>query len=157
MKSLNITVGAIRCAILVSLALGFSQASRADNCSGYAAEVNKSHEQIELSTGNVMSSFTGYDIVTSDDDPNSNGEMGECYGSWLATSDGKSRGAGFCAFKDKDGDTEYVQWEANATEGTWKDVGGTGKWAGKRNSGWTKVVARDDKRTLLRWGGTCEQ
>jgi len=157
MDSLERTVMVMRWAAVVFLALGFSQTSRADNCSGYAAEVIKSYEQIELSQGNVMSAFSGYDIVTSDDEPNSQGELGDCYGTWLVTSDGTSRGGGFCAFKDKDGDTEYVQWEANAQAGTWKDVGGTGKWAGKHNAGWTKVVARDDKRTLLRWGGTCEQ
>ncbi|HTS54684.1 MAG TPA: hypothetical protein VMH26_15535, partial [Burkholderiales bacterium] len=73
------------------------------------------------------------------------------------TSDGKSRGWGFCAYKDKDGDTEYIQWESTPQSGMWKDVGGTGKWAGMRSSGWTKMVAQDGKMSLFKWGGNCQQ
>ena len=156
MESLQKAVNAVRCAMAVSLAVGYSQVSAADNCSGYDAEVNKSYEQIELSKGNVVSSFTNHSIITSQDYPIANGEMGECYGTWLVTTEGLSMGSGFCAWKDKDGDTEYAQWEANAEAGTWKDLGGTGKWAGKHYSGWSKMAAKDGKMSLVRWGGNCK-
>jgi hypothetical protein len=74
----------------------------------------------------------------------------------LVTTDGQSRGSGFCAWKDKDGDTEYAQWEVNAEGWKWKDVGGTGKWAGVHYSGWMKPVAQDGKMSLFRWGGNCK-
>jgi hypothetical protein len=157
MGSLDQAVKGLRYVAVIALALGISQETRADNCSGYEAEVNKSYEQIELSKGNVMSTFTSYSVITSDDYPDANGETGECYGTWLVTSDGKSRGSGFCAWKDKDGDTEYAQWEATPQGGTWKDVGGTGKWTGKLSSGWNKMVTRDGKLSLIKWGGNCRQ
>ena len=157
MGSLRRAIRALPCAMVVLLGLGLCQASHADNCSGYIAEFNNSYDQsLELVQANLMNSFNSYDIMTSNDYPNYNGQMGECHGAWLVTSDGKSSGTGSCAFSDKDGDTEYVQWESSTEGGTWKHVGGTGKWVGKHNSGWTKLLARDHKRTLLQWGGTCQ-
>jgi len=154
MESLR-TVQALQSAVLVSLALGFSQAYGADNCSGSTVALDKSYEERDLSNGNVMSSFIGYDVIGSDD--GFNADMKNCHGTWLVSFDGKSKGGGYCAFKGKDGDTEYVEWEATPQGGTWSDMGGTGKWASKHNSGWTKEVAREGQMALIQWGGTCER
>jgi len=158
MKLRGTSIRTLQCAAALSLGLACSQVSRADNCSGYIAEVNRSYEQsLELNKTNRMSSFTSYDIITSGDNPNFDGRMGECHGTWLVMSNGDPKGGAYCAFTDKDGDTAYVQWEVTAQGGTWKGVGGTGKWADNVSAGWTKRVARDDKRTLLQWGGICQQ
>jgi hypothetical protein len=156
MESLR-TVQALQCAVMVSLGLGISQAYGADDCSGGTAALDKSHEERDLANGNVMSSFIGYDVIGSDEDSSSNADMTNCHSTWLVSFDGKSKGGGYCAFKDKDGDTEYVEWEATPHGGTWRDMGGTGKWASKHNSGWTKEVAREGQMALIQWGGTCER
>src|SRR5262249_51185400 len=103
----------------------------------------------------VMRSFTSYDIITSNDDPAANGRLGECRGTWLVSAGGVPTGHGYCSFQDKDGEVEYIQWDTSPSGGTWKGVGGTGKWADRANSGWTKLIAHDANRTLLQWGGTC--
>ena len=150
------TVIVLSCHVLVLLGLKVAHAAPADNCTGFIAEVNRAYEQsLEVGNAGRVNSFTSYDIVTSDA-PEINGELGECRGTWVA-SDGKYTGGGYCSFKDKDGDTQYLRWEASFPVGTWRSVGGTGKWADNNNSGWIRLVTRDDKRTLLQWGGTCEK
>lgn len=105
----------------------------------------------------MLSSFSDYIIRSSDNWPADNGTTGECHGSWLDTPDGKSRGWGYCLFKDKDGDTESAAWEwPSPAGGTWRVTGGTGKFAGKTDSGWAKALVRDGKMALVQWGATCD-
>lgn len=128
----------------------------ADNCTGYDVLVNKSYEKMELDKGNVLSHFSSYSIVTSDNWPMVNGTTGECSGSELSTPDGASKSRGYCLRKDKDGDIMTIAWEwpSNAG-GTWVQTSGTGKFAQIKGSGWAKPYVSDGKMEMVQWGGNC--
>jgi hypothetical protein len=71
--------------------------------------------------------------------------------------DGKTQQTGYCARRDKDGDTTSISfyWPPGADKGEWKSTGGTGKFAGKQGSGWAQVVLADGKNLVVKWGGDC--
>jgi hypothetical protein len=140
-------------------ALGLADARAADNCSGYDVLVNQHSDTLELAKDHTLTTSIDYSIVTTDD-PKSiyNMATGRCTGTFLVMPGGKVAGAGFCLRKDKDGDTESLAWElpADSDKGTWKMTGGTGKFAGKTDSGWWQPAVNDGKMTVTRWGGTCK-
>ncbi len=86
-----------------------------------------------------------------------NALTGECAGTVLQTEDGKTQAAGFCARRDKDGNTQSISWRQapGADKGEWRATGGTGKFAGKNDTGWFQNVLTDGKAGLVKWGGEC--
>jgi len=82
---------------------------------------------------------------------------GECAGTVLQTEDGKIQQVGYCSRHDKDGDTQSISFQQapGADKGEWKTTGGTGKFAGKVNSGWFQPVLMDGKSSVVKWGGDC--
>ena len=127
----------------------------ADNCSGHFNNVTQSLSTIEAGKDHVLTSFIFHSITNSENSLNN--AAGECSGYALTTPDGKTRLAGACARKTKDGGSFSDIWvkEPGAERGTWKMSGGTGALAGKTWSGWWQVVFEDGKMTLGKWGGTC--
>lgn len=127
----------------------------ADNCSGHFNNVTHSLSTIEAGKDHVLTSFIFHSITNSENSLNN--ATGECSGYALTTPDGKTRLAGACARKTKDGGSFSDIWvkEPNAERGTWKMSGGTGALAGKTWSGWWQVVLEDGKLTLGKWGGNC--
>ncbi len=113
--------------------LGLANVGRAaDNCSGISV-------QVVMHTGNA--------VVNLNDDHNAPGHMavGSCDAGTLR-----------CTFKDKDGDT----WTTDeSVAGTWKTVGGTGKYAKSKFSGWSKTirteVGPEGMIYIGMWGGEC--
>ena len=65
---------------------------------------------------------------------------------------------GYCARRDKDGDTQSISWHSapGADKGVWKSTGGSGKFAGKQDSGWFQGTVSDGKMSVSKWGGTCK-
>lgn len=128
----------------------------ADNCNGRFSNVTISAEVLEVGKGHTVTYFVARGSATSDNSPH-NG-VGECGGYALATPDGKVRMAGVCARKDKDGNSWSDEWglDAGADKGWWRMSGGTGTFAGKKNSGWWQPVAEDGKTTMGHWGGNCQ-
>jgi hypothetical protein len=151
------TAKVLQCGVLASLLLGLSQVSWAASCAGHDVLVNKSAATMEVAKGHSVTSFTSYSIVTSDY-PAFDGTTGECSGLVLTTPDGASRMSGYCARKDKDGDTYSIEFHMapGAERGAWKWLGGTGKFAGKtNNSGWFQGVINDGNMSMSNWGGNC--
>jgi len=141
----------------LSLLIG-TPALAADTCTGYDALVAISSETLDLGHGHTLTVARNESIVISDDSI-FNLTTGECAGTLLATPDGKVRGSGHCARRDKDGDTYSTEWShaPGAEKGMWKWTGGTGKFAGgKDNSGWFQTVRTDGKMSVVQWGGTCK-
>ena len=145
-------------ALVVSIALP-SIAFAADNCSGYYLETNETTESTEIAKGTTLLSFRSTNIGVTDN-PNDpmNMTAGECSGAGIVTPDGKFQGRGLCVRKDKDGDVFMWQWDApaGAQRGTWAVVGGTGKFANTKNSGWYEPSLSQGKMSGGRWGGTCQ-
>ena len=143
---------------LLIIASGFTCAGAfADNCSGYNSLVQMSSHTLDLGKGMTLTVFLATSTATSSDSSH-NLETGECSGTALSTPDGKVSSVGYCARHDKDGDLVSYGWAhaAGAERGTWKTTGGTGKFAGKSDSGWFLDVVADGKLFVSQWGGNCQ-
>jgi hypothetical protein len=141
---------------ILSLSIMGVSSSRADNCTGYDALVAQSAETTDLGHGLKQTSFRSQSILLSNDSMY-NLVAGECAGTLLQMEDGKTQQMGYCARRDKDGDTQSIMFHfaPGADKGEWKSTGGTGKFAGKQGSGWGQVVLADGKNTVVKWGGDC--
>jgi hypothetical protein len=149
----------LSCGIAVLSSFLLAGAGQAAECSGYSAEVTQVAETVELAKGHSLLVFKAHSIVLTDDPQHKfNLATGECSGTILSTPEGGPRGSGHCLRKDKAGDTYSVEWSlaSGAEKGTWKTVAGTGKFAGKVDSGWFQNVAADGKMSVVRWGGMCQ-
>ena len=143
--------------LVVGASLMVCSVAFADNCTGYDAQVSTNADTRDLGKGMTLTVFRSESIVISDDSIYQLG-TGECSGTALATPDGKARSSGHCARRDKDGDTRGIEWSQapGAEKGMWKSTGGTGKCAGKTDSGWWQQVRADGKMVVVKWGGTCK-
>ena len=128
----------------------------ADNCSGRYTNAGVSAETLEVAKGHTVTFSVTRGTTASDNSPFN--AVGECGGYFLQMPDGKTLAAGICTRKDKDGGSESDVWslESGAERGTWKQVAGTGAFAGKNNSGWWQPMVDDGKANMGRWGGTCQ-
>ncbi len=104
-----------------------------------------------------MTSWVYNEISRSENAPQHN-TAGECTGYMLTTPDGKIQMAGGCIRKAADGSSSSMAWElaAGAERMTWKTTSGTGKFAGKKSSGWAQTQFFEGKLVFGIWGGTCE-
>jgi hypothetical protein len=128
----------------------------ADTCTGYDALAMQSNEMADLGHGLTLSNFKAQSVVTSNDAAY-NILAGVCAGTELKTADGNTQSTGYCARRNNDGDTESIAWSQapGAKRGEWKATGGTGKFAGKQDSGWFQQVLADGKISVIQWGGDC--
>jgi hypothetical protein len=145
---------AIGCTAVLSLVC--MSASWADTCTGYDVNVSQAAETTDLGHGLKQSSFRSQSVLISHDSIYNLVE-GECAGTALVGEDGKAQSTGYCARKDKEGDTQSISWHQapGADKGEWKWTGGTGKFAGKHDSGWFQNVLEDGKVSVVKWGGDC--
>lgn len=148
------------CAYILAAGLMDSGAALADKCAGYNVNNMISIDTTEMSKGNTLTTFRHSSVFVSEN-PKSSYHMaaGECGGTLVTTSDGKSRGAGNCTRVDKDGDAYHEEWSMEpSTEwiGTWRLLGGTGKYANASGTGTWQVVLSHGKMGAVRWTGTCE-
>jgi hypothetical protein len=140
---------------LLSLSLLASGSMAADKCSGYVSNVTQTVSTREIASGHTLISFIFHSTTTSDNSPLT--AAGECSGYVLTTPDGKTRASGACLRKTKAGDSFSDAWvlEPGAQRGSWKQMGGTGVFAGKSWSGWFEDIYDDGKVSLSRFGGNC--
>ena len=130
----------------------------ADNCTGTDVQVVQTDETTDLGNGHSITTWKAYSQFVSADSSKRNGLAGECSGAVLATPDGKWQAQGYCAWRDKDGDTYSTSWHKAPMDmaGTWRQVGGTGKFAGTQDSGWWKFAWEDGVMRANTWGGNCD-
>lgn len=150
MRSIPI-VASIACALVSSAAFAVS-------CAGHNINSSISADSAELSSGASIVTLRLMSVHVSDD-PGSPMHLaaGECAGA-LASLGGTLQGQGHCIRKDKDGDVYNEQWNLapGAERGSWKLVGGTGKYARMTGSGWWQLVMSEGKAAAVRWVGTCQ-
>jgi hypothetical protein len=127
--------------------LAYNSSIAADNCTGYDVLVTQSAETSDLGKGHAVTVVSQSSLLITEDTPIYNLVSGTCQGSLLTTPDGKTRGSGHCARRDKDGDTVSIEWSQapGAQRSMWKLTGGTGKFAGKTGTGWGEGVRSDGK------------
>jgi hypothetical protein len=128
----------------------------ADNCSGVDVLVTQTAETTELAKNHTITVWKAHSVLVSPDSIYDN-TSGECSGTILSTPDGKTQSMGYCARLDKDGDTVSISWHQGpgADKGVWKSTGGSGKFAGRRDSGWYQAVMANGAMSSTKWGGNC--
>ena len=144
-------LGAVTCAL--------SQPSvAAENCRGWDVLTTLSSETLDLGKDHTLTVVRQTSALTTENAPIYDQMTGECTGSILSMPGGAVRAVGYCLRHDKDGDTASIEWgvEPGATRGYWKSTAGTGKFAGKADSGWSELVRTDAKIEMVKWGGTCK-
>jgi len=139
---------------------GGSTISFAGKCAGTNINNLVSWEPSEISKGTTLA-IMRITSVTVGDDPSATYHLisGECIGQFLTTPDGKTVASGSCARRDKDGDVlneEWVATDGTGNKGTWKNVGGTGKFSNARNSGQFEFSQLQGKMGAVRWAGNCQ-
>ena len=132
----------------------------AGKCAGNNINTMISWEPNELSKGLTLTTFKHTSVIVSDD-PSAPYHLaaGECGGTLIATPDGKTQGWGHCARKDKDGDVLNEAWIlplGTDIKGTWKLVGGTGKYTNITGTASWEVVMSQGKMAAVRWVGNCQ-
>lgn len=132
----------------------------AAKCAGTNINNTVSWEPTEISKGTTLATFRTTSVTVNDDRSAVNHLVsGECVGSFLTTPDGKTEGSGICARSDKDGDVLNEEWrtaDGSGSKGTWKNVGGTGKFANVRNTGQWEFSPLQGKMGAVRWVGNCQ-
>jgi len=149
--------------IWIGLAAALSTApavSFGGKCSGTNINNMVSWEPTEINKGTTLATLRITSVTVNDDRTAPNHLVsGECIGSFITKPDGKTDGRVFCARKDKDGDVlneEAVTVDGNASKGTWKNVGGTGKFANATGSAQWEVLPLQGKMAAVRWVGDCQ-
>lgn len=143
---------------LSAVVLTLQPALAADNCTGYDVLVTQSAETLDLGKGQSLTVMRQHSILTTENAPLHHLMTGECTASILSSPDGKVRASGHCARRDKDGDTDSIEWAQapGAARSTWVTTGGSGKFAARSGSGWAEEVRADGKVSVVKWGGTCK-
>jgi len=149
-------------AMLLSCSFALAGEASADNCSGYDIMVNRSSETIDLGKGQTLMVNRDYSmIVTDDPKARDNLTIGECHATVVSLPNDQVKVNGFCARRDKEGDTYSQEFESiigpGGEKGSWKGLWGTGKFArASSTSGWFHGLTRDGKVFAVRWGGNCD-
>ena len=133
-------------------------AAYADNCTVYDVMVVQTNETTDLGNGHTITTWKAY-VQTVSADSDYGGTTGECSGTRLDTPDGNWQAMGYCASRDKDNDTVSISWHIapGAQKGTWRSIAGTGKFAGKKDSGWWQHEWTDGVMTANTRGGACSK
>jgi hypothetical protein len=146
----------MRNGVLVGAGLLVCSTVFADNCTGYDILVTTSADTRDLGNGMSLTTFQAESILISD------GSIyhlatGQCSGTALVKPDGQVQSNGHCARRDKDGHAQSIEWSQSpgAEKGMWKSTGGSGKYAGKTDSGWFQNVRTDGVMAVTKWGGNC--
>ena len=134
--------------------------SFAGKCAGTNINNLVSWESNEITKGTTLATLR-ITSVTVNDDPSAPNHLvsGECIGSLLTTPDGKTEGRFYCARKDKDGDVlneEAASVGGSGSKGTWKNMGGTGKFANATGTAQWEVIPLQGKMAAVRWVGNCQ-
>jgi hypothetical protein len=131
----------------------------AERCAGHNINYMLAWDANEMTKGTTITTFR-HTSVTVSDNPSALYHLiaGECGGTLLSTPDGNFQAWGHCSRKDKDGDVLNEAWTVppgTALKGTFKFIGGTGKFANYSGSANLEVIMNQGKMAAVRWTGTC--
>ncbi|WP_068314457.1 hypothetical protein [Polycladidibacter hongkongensis] len=99
-------------------------------------------------------------VGVSDNDP-FHGVTGSCYGTALVR-DSKLSGEGYCSLNDSDGQSFAIKFAmkditSKKLLGSWRIIGGQGKWAGANGSGdWTQTIVGANNMSIAHLTGNID-
>jgi hypothetical protein len=143
-----------------SICFGIPTISFAAKCAGNNINNMIVWDSNELSKGVTLTTFRHSSVMVSEN-PAAPFHLaaGECGGTLIAMPDGKMQGWGHCARKDKEGDVLNEAWVlplGTELKGSWKNVGGTGKYTDAADTGSFEVVMSQGKMAAVHWVGNCQ-
>jgi hypothetical protein len=143
---------------VVAATLACAAASHAAKCAGTNINYDVHWEETEIGKGTKLATWRGASVTVADDSGAAYHLIsGECVGSALTSPDGKTRMVGWCARVDKDGDVLYEQWsDFDASAGTFKNIGGTGKFAKTATTARYEFTQLNGKSSSVPWVGDCK-
>ncbi len=106
--------------------------------------------RIKSANGRIMDQFRDSGIVLGEAGDPMHESFQTCFGTYATVDKDKERAVGYCDGLDADGDVYWLTWEGGRTEGPWKFVGGTGKFAGLTGGGEWKDRRMPGKGWLVR-------
>lgn len=124
---------------------------------GHNANHNVSTETSKLADGRVMMRMRDANVIMGNNAGNPfNQTPLDCYSTFVASPDMSSgKGGGYCNGIDKDGDVWWISFQGDFGGGTWKFLGGTGKFDGISGGGnYKPVVQMEGGRSISVWDGT---
>jgi hypothetical protein len=150
----------IACLGLAAAWLAVPIDSFAEKCAGTNINNLVSWEPTEIGKGTTLATMRTTSVTVSDD-PSASYHLasGECIGTFLTTPDGKTKGSGSCARKDKEGDVlneEWVSTDGTGGKGNGKYVGGTGKYVKTTGTTQWEFTQLQGKMAAVRWTGNCQ-
>ena len=125
--------------------------------SGYAAYIPGHSNTVTLADGRSLVENTIHSVLIEDDPQSPTHLMAQdCGGTNVLGSDGTPiQIVGSCTAIDADGDLFYISYQNTPEGGTWRYMGGTGKFDGVEGDGTTELVAMGpDGRLTIRYEGT---
>ena len=125
-------------------------------CAGTNVNYTVTWEPTEISKGSTLGNWRARSVIVSND-PNAAFHLasGECKATFVTSSDGKTRFAGSCARRDKEGDVLFEDFEGDLGKGASRFVGGTGKFAKTESKmQWTSVPLQGGLGAAP-WSGDC--
>ncbi len=148
------------CLVVVAISCAAPTGAFAGKCAGTNINNLLSWDQTEIVKGTTLATMRITSVTVSEDSSAAYHMVsGECIGSFLTTPDGKTQSSGYCARKDKDGDVLNEEWVSTDTagdKGTWKLVGGTGKFARAAGTAQWEFIQLQGKMGAVRWVGNCQ-
>jgi hypothetical protein len=154
----NVMNNVLKALVILALGVfaGIAPTWAADTCTGVDINVTQTSDTSDLGQGLKKMAWTAQSVVMSNDSIYKL-VVGECSFTMLMTPDGKSQSSGYCARHDKDGDTQSISTHQapGADKIEWKSTGGTGKYAGKQDSGWAQPMFAEGSVIVVKWGGDC--
>ena len=121
---------------------------------GQASYVTVSVEEFELAGGQGAVRVHQKGSVTAEGTPFHLGNQ-DCFSTAILAAEGPPTVTfGYCDSSDEDGDVWIVSFKNEADEpGTWKLIGGTGKYAGITGGGTSTVDMQSSDRMVITWQG----
>lgn len=151
MKALYLLCAAMFSLIACNTALAKESA---DLCGQYTS-VDMEEKTVNISNGTQFLSFRSSTQMNAAEGSKYNQLSGQCSGGAVIYPDRSIEAEGLCVVTDIDGDVlTYTFTQARqAKDGKFARKGGTGKFAGAKETGWYRPLSLNGDLTTGEWGG----
>lgn len=138
----------------IALLLSANAFAKEEQCGEYTS-VDIGESTVDMGKKTTFMHFRSSTQMLAADGSKYNNLSGQCTGGAVIFSDKTVEASGLCAVEDVDGDVlTYSFTQARGQqEGRYLRKGGTGKFAGSRESGWFRPLKLDGEITRGEWGG----
>lgn len=140
-------------ASLIMLLMCAHAAAKSDQCGEYTS-VDLGEATVDMGKKTTFVHFRSSTQMHAAEGSKYNNLTGQCTGGALVFADQTLEAEGLCAVEDVDGDVlTYTFTQSRGQEGRYARKGGTGKFAGSRETGWFRPIKLDGEITRGEWGG----